>query len=315
MSIISDPVLINSGISSQHYSGILKTESNPHIEASAVLPHPNNESYMNNGHHSPLPNGNYNNNGLNICEPQGSEEVQADETPPVDIFINNVVCTFSVRCHLNLKRIAMEGCHVEYKRENGMLNMKLRRPNATATIWSSGKITCTGSTSEFEAKIAARKIARRIQKLGFNTRFGSYRVVNVLGTCAFHFGIKLNQFSNEHKHASSYEPELHPGVTYKIKEPKATLKIFSTGSITVTAPCVQNVQLAIEHIYPLVEPFKMERTKLSRKELVREKKFLKKSGVSTLSDPVLDMLSESEEEYFDEEELEDSEFDSDVSCD
>ena len=48
---------------------------------------------------------------------------------------------------------------------------------------------------------------------------------------------------------------------------------------------------------------------------MREKKFLKKSGVSTLSDPVLDMLSESEEEYFDEEELEDSEFDSDVSCD
>lgn len=32
----------------------------------------------------------------------------------------------------------------------------------------------------------------------------------------------------------SYEPELHPGVTYKLKVPKATLKIFSTGSVTVT---------------------------------------------------------------------------------
>lgn len=32
----------------------------------------------------------------------------------------------------------------------------------------------------------------------------------------------------------SYEPELHPGVTYKLKNPKATLKIFSTGSVTVT---------------------------------------------------------------------------------
>ena len=36
----------------------------------------------------------------------------------------------------------------------------------------------------------------------------------------------------------SYEPELHPGVTYKIKEPKATLKIFSTGSITVTGKII-----------------------------------------------------------------------------
>lgn len=30
-----------------------------------------------------------------------------------------------------------------------------------------------------------------------------------------------------------YEPELNPGVTYRIKEFKATLKIYSTGSITV----------------------------------------------------------------------------------
>lgn len=32
----------------------------------------------------------------------------------------------------------------------------------------------------------------------------------------------------------SYEPELHPGVTYRLTNPKATLKIFSTGSVTVT---------------------------------------------------------------------------------
>jgi len=82
-----------------------------------------------------------------------------------------------------------------------------------------------------------------------------------------------------------YEPELHPGVTYRIKEFKATLKIYSTGSITVngkkiikeirkkmfvsisyrniyslnyilsTAPSEAIVKLAIEHIYPLVLPF------------------------------------------------------------
>lgn len=33
---------------------------------------------------------------------------------------------------------------------------------------------------------------------------------------------------------SSYEPELHPGVTYKLYNPKATLKIFSTGGVTIT---------------------------------------------------------------------------------
>ena len=50
------------------------------------------------------------------------------------------------------------------------------------------------------------------------------------------WGINIIEFSKKYKdHGASYEPELHPGVTYKLKQnPKATLKIFSTGSITVT---------------------------------------------------------------------------------
>ena len=32
----------------------------------------------------------------------------------------------------------------------------------------------------------------------------------------------------------SYEPELHPGAHYRIPDLKASLKIFTTGSITVT---------------------------------------------------------------------------------
>ncbi|RZC39729.1 TBP domain containing protein, partial [Asbolus verrucosus] len=155
------------------------------------------------------------------------------EEPEIDIMINNVVCSFSVRCHLNLREIALNGINVEYRKENGKITMKLRRPYTTASIWSSGKVTCTGATSELQAKIAARRFARCLQKLGFKVRFNNYRVVNVLGTCSMPFAIKINSFSERHKEAD-YEPELHPGVTYKLQNPKATLKIFSTGSVTVT---------------------------------------------------------------------------------
>lgn len=48
------------------------------------------------------------------------------------------------------------------------------------------------------------------------------------------WAIKIVNFSERHRDNASYEPELHPGVTYKMTAPKATLKIFSTGSITVT---------------------------------------------------------------------------------
>lgn len=78
---------------------------------------------------------------------QQANTCDSDE-PELDITINNVVCSFSVRCHLKLRDIALNGANVEYRRENGMVTMKLRHPYTTASIWSSGRITCTGATSE-----------------------------------------------------------------------------------------------------------------------------------------------------------------------
>jgi hypothetical protein len=46
-------------------------------------------------------------------------EAGPDE-PEVDIVINNVVCSFNVRCHLNLRDIALRGHNVEYRKENGV---------------------------------------------------------------------------------------------------------------------------------------------------------------------------------------------------
>ena len=104
--------------------------------------------------------------------------------------------------------------------------MKLRKPNSTANIWSSGKISCVGAKSEEEAKISARRFGRILQKLGYeNVKFCNYKVVNVLGVVKLPFAIKLETFSQAYREAS-YEPELHPDVTYKCKNPKATLKIF-----------------------------------------------------------------------------------------
>lgn len=93
------------------------------------------------------------------CQPSKEQQPQLQQSenpideenepePEIDIVINNVVCSFSVRCHLNLRQIALNGRNVEFRRENGMVTMKLRRPYTTASIWSSGRITCTGATSE-----------------------------------------------------------------------------------------------------------------------------------------------------------------------
>lgn len=48
------------------------------------------------------------------------EEKETDEEPVIDITINNVVCSFSVGCHLDLRNIALNGHNVEFRKENGV---------------------------------------------------------------------------------------------------------------------------------------------------------------------------------------------------
>ncbi|XP_047663399.1 TATA box-binding protein-like 1 isoform X2 [Tachysurus fulvidraco] len=117
----------------------------------------------------------------------------------LDIIITNVVSVFRTRCHLNLRTIGLEGTNVIYRPEVGKVLMKLRKPRITASIWSSGKIICTGATSEDEAKLGARRLARCLQKIGFKVRFSDFKVVNVLAVCSMPFQIRLIEFTKNNR--------------------------------------------------------------------------------------------------------------------
>ncbi|CAH1776261.1 unnamed protein product [Owenia fusiformis] len=257
-------------------------------------------------------------------QPVSSAE-EPEEAPVIDIVINNVVCSFATKCHLNLKQIALEGYNLEYKREQGMISMKLRKPHTTASIWSSGKATVTGASSEEDSHKAARRVARILQKMGYSVKFCRFKVVNVLGTCTMPFAIRITAFSRDHREDASYEPELHPGVTYKIKSPKATLKIFSTGSITITAPSVSNVQSAVEHIFPLVYNYQMDKKSVPKAEIQKVETHMfaakPKKSAGYISNKAKEayqkyLNEDSDDEDIDEDEAEidsDDDFDSDSS--
>jgi transcription initiation factor TFIID TATA-box-binding protein len=49
--------------------------------------------------------------------------------------------------------------------------MRIREPKTTALIFASGKMVVTGAKSEDDSKLAGRKYARVIQKLGKALRY------------------------------------------------------------------------------------------------------------------------------------------------
>ena len=101
----------------------------------------------------------------------------------VKIFINcaplfferNIVSTVTLGCNLDLKKIALQARNAEYNPKRfAAVIMRIRKPRTTALIFSSGKMVCTGAKSEEDSRLAARKYARIVQKLGFNVMLEFY---------------------------------------------------------------------------------------------------------------------------------------------
>eukprot|EP00123_Amoebidium_parasiticum_P006541 comp17467_c0_seq1/m.16920 comp17467_c0_seq1/g.16920 ORF comp17467_c0_seq1/g.16920 comp17467_c0_seq1/m.16920 type:complete len:150 (-) comp17467_c0_seq1:814-1263(-) len=135
--------------------------------------------------------------------------------------------------------------------------MRIREPKTTALIFASGKMVCTGAKSEEESKLAARKYARIIQKLGFAAKFTEFRIQNIVGSCDVKFPIRLEAIQIQHSQFGQYEPELFPGLIYRMVDPKIVLLIFVSGKVVLTGAKERTeIYEAFESIYPVLTEFR-----------------------------------------------------------
>ncbi|XP_073972685.1 TATA binding protein [Rhodnius prolixus] len=174
--------------------------------------------------------------------------------------LQNIVSTVNLGCKLDLKKIALHARNAEYNPKRfAAVIMRIREPRTTALIFSSGKMVCTGAKSEDDSRLAARKYARIIQKLGFQAKFLDFKVQNMVGSCDVKFPIRLEGLVLTHGQFSSYEPELFPGLIYRMVKPRIVLLIFVSGKVVLTGAKVrQEIYEAFENIYPILKSFKKQ---------------------------------------------------------
>jgi len=172
--------------------------------------------------------------------------------------LQNIVATVNLDCRLDLKTIALHARNAEYNPKRfAAVIMRIREPKTTALIFASGKMVVTGAKSEDDSKLASRKYARIIQKLGFNAKFTDFKIQNIVGSCDIKFPIRLEGLASRHHHFSSYEPELFPGLIYRMIKPKIVLLIFVSGKIVLTGAKVrEEIYVAFESIYPVLNDFR-----------------------------------------------------------
>ncbi|XP_020957999.1 TATA box-binding protein-like protein 2 isoform X2 [Sus scrofa] len=172
--------------------------------------------------------------------------------------LQNIVSTVNLACKLDLKKIALHAKNAEYNPKRlAAVIMRIREPRTTALIFSSGKMVCTGAKSEEQSRLASRKYARVVQKLGFPARFLNFKIQNMVGSCDVRFPIRLEGLVLTHPEFSSYEPELFPGLIYRMVKPQIVLLIFVSGKVVLTGAKERSeIYEAFENIYPILKDFK-----------------------------------------------------------
>jgi transcription initiation factor TFIID TATA-box-binding protein len=172
--------------------------------------------------------------------------------------LQNIVATVNLSARLDLKTIALHARNAEYNPKRfAAVIMRIREPKTTALVFASGKMVVTGAKSEDDSRLASRKYARIIQKLGFNAKFTDFKIQNIVGSCDIKFPIRLEGLASRHHTFSSYEPELFPGLIYRMMKPKIVLLIFVSGKIVLTGAKVrEEIYQAFELIYPVLSDFR-----------------------------------------------------------
>ncbi|KAJ8484317.1 hypothetical protein OPV22_016802 [Ensete ventricosum] len=191
---------------------------------------------------------------------QGSQGKQLLSRHPSGVVftIQNVVSTVNMDCKLDLKTIALLARNSEYNPKRfAAIIMRIREPKTTALMFASGQMVCTGAKSEQQSKLAARKFARIVQKLGFPAKFKDFKIQNMLSSCDVKFPIRLEGLSLSHGAFCSYEPEIFPGLIYRMRQSKMVLLIFASGKIILTgAKSEDDTHAAFENIYPVLTEFR-----------------------------------------------------------
>jgi len=181
---------------------------------------------------------------------KGSKEVKLKEIKGVYATTQNVVVSANIHRDLPLEKLATKLERAEYNPEQfpGLI-LKMDVPKASALLFSSGKIICTGTKSMREARKAIDAIVKKLEAIGLKvTGKPDMEVQNMVASGSVGGKLNLNEIVFKFEN-TEYEPEQFPGLVYKLPDSHITFLLFGTGKIVVTG--AKSEKEIIESVYIL----------------------------------------------------------------
>ena len=149
----------------------------------------------------------------------------AEETEAFTFKVENVVATVTAKIEekMDLNVIAQKFTDVEYNPERfpGLV-MRVPDPKATLLIFSTGKMVVTGFRDASEAEIVVNTAIKRIQTCKINISDPVIIIQNIVASGDLKCAVDLNMAAVVMEYAM-YEPEVFPGLIYRMQDPKTVL--------------------------------------------------------------------------------------------
>jgi len=177
----------------------------------------------------------------------------------VDIRVENVVANARIAEELDLQYIEskLEAAVFTKKKFPGLV-YRTKEPKSAFLIFRSGKVVCTGSKTEEGVRIVMDRLSADLRSLGIEVaEHPEFKVQNIVASA--NIGKELNLGAivvGLELEGMEYEPEVFPGLVYRITDPKSAILIFSSGRLVITGgktieDCETSVKILLEKLRTL----------------------------------------------------------------
>ena len=149
----------------------------------------------------------------------------------VKIQVQNIVLSVIYEdVRFNLERLARSLDDARYDPEVFPgIAYKSVDPQASFLIFASGKMNCVGARSMRDAKLAIRRLTRKLRRAGMKIKTEpKVEVQNIVASFDFGKEFDLERISRTYDN-TEYEPEVFPGLVFRLEKPKAVVLLFVSG--------------------------------------------------------------------------------------
>ena len=178
--------------------------------------------------------------------------ISKSEAAKKTIRIENVVASTAIGQELDLKALALEFDVAEYdpKRFPGLV-YRTKNPKTAALIFKSGKIVCTGAKSIDDVDVGLSRVFKNMRDVGIKVVDEPQIVVqNIVASADMGTELNLNAIAiGLGLENIEYEPEVFPGLVYRLSNPKVVVLLFGSGKLVITGgKKITDAEAAVEKI-------------------------------------------------------------------